>query len=52
MDDALLDSLRACTPKDALTRLQEGNTRFAKAWVEARGKGSPQQRMDALKAIW
>lgn len=52
MDHELLESLQVCTPKDALTRLQEGNARFAKAWTESRGKGTPQQRMDTLKAIW
>ena len=46
----LMNSLQACTPADALTRLQEGNRRFAKAWVSA--SGTPRQRMNALKAIW
>jgi len=30
-DPQLLNSLQACTPADAVTRLQEGNRRFAKA---------------------
>jgi carbonic anhydrase len=46
----LMNSLQACTPADALTRLQEGSRRFAKAWVSA--SGTPRQRMNALKAIW
>jgi carbonic anhydrase len=50
-DHHLLESLQACTPKDALARLQEGNARFAKAWVAARG-GTSQQRMQRLAAIW
>ena len=51
-DQELLKSLQACTPADSLTRLQDGNRRFAKAWVAAAGKGTPQQRMDRLTAIW
>jgi len=51
-DQQLLKSLQACTPTDSLTRLQEGNRRFAKAWVSAAGKGTPRQRMDRLNAIW
>ena len=46
----LMNSLQACTPVDALIRLQEGNQRFAKAWVST--SGTPHQRMDMLKAIW
>lgn len=52
MDHHLLESLQVCTPKDALTRLQEGNARFAKAWAAASGKASPQQRMEILNNIW
>jgi len=51
-DPQLLKSLQACTPADSLTRLQEGNRRFAKAWVSASGSGTPRQRMDKLNAIW
>ena len=51
-DPQLLKSLQACTPADSLTRLQEGNRRFAKAWVAAAGKGTPRQRMDRLNTIW
>ena len=51
-DQQLLKSLQACTPADSLTRLQEGNRRFAKAWVSASGTGTPRQRMDKLNAIW
>jgi len=51
-DLELLNSLQACTPVDALTRLQEGNWRFAKAWVSTSGSRTPRQRMDTLKAIW
>jgi len=51
-DPHLLKSLQACTPADALTRLQEGNQRFAKAWVSASGSGTPRQRMEKLNAIW
>jgi len=52
MSHELQESLQACTPKDALGRLQEGNARFAKAWVAASGTGTSQQRMDRLNAIW
>ena len=51
-DQQLMNSLEACTPVDALTRLQEGNQRFAKAWVSTSGSGTPRQRMDTFKAIW
>lgn len=51
-DQQLLNSLQACTPADALSRLQEGNRRFAKAWVSASGTGTPRQRMQKLNAIW
>lgn len=51
-DPQLLKSLQVCTPANALERLQEGNRRFAKAWVSAAGKGTPRQRMDRLNAIW
>jgi carbonic anhydrase len=50
--NSLLESLQVCTPKDALTRLREGNARFAKAWTAARGGGSPEQRMQGLNTIW
>ena len=30
-------ALEACTPEDALARLQEGNARFAAAWARASG---------------
>lgn len=52
LDHHLLESLQVCTPRDALTRLREGNARFAAAWVKASGKGTPQQRMQQLMAIW
>lgn len=48
----LLERLQVCTPKDALERLQEGNARFAKAWVSSSGKGTPAQRMQQLNGIW
>jgi len=48
----LLESLQVCTPKDALTRLQEGNARFAKAWTAASATGTPEQRMHQLNSIW
>ena len=51
-DPQLLKSLQACTPADSLTRLQDGNRRFAKAWLAADRKGTPRQRMDRLNAIW
>lgn len=51
-DPQLLKSLQVCTPADSLARLQEGNRRFAQAWVAAAGKGTPRQRMDRLNAIW
>jgi carbonic anhydrase len=52
MDHHLQQSLEVCTPKDALTRLQEGNTRFAQAWKAASGQGTPAQRMEKLNTIW
>ena len=52
MSHELQESLQACTPADALTRLQEGNARFAKAWSSTSGMGTPQQRMQKLNAIW
>jgi carbonic anhydrase len=52
MRDELLERLQACEPRDALTRLEQGNARFAKAWTESRSGGTPQQRMQTLNAIW
>jgi carbonic anhydrase len=52
MENKLLESLQVCTPKDALTRLREGNARFAKAWTAAHGGASPEQRMQRLNSIW
>jgi len=52
MDHQLMESLQVCTPKDALTRLKEGNTRFAKAWTAASATGTPEQRMNQLNTIW
>jgi len=52
MDHHLLESLQACTPKDSLTRLMEGNALFAKAWTAAGGKPSAAQRMEILNDIW
>jgi len=52
MDHQLLESLQVCTPKDALTRLKEGNARFAKAWTSASAAGTPEQRMHQLNTIW
>ena len=52
MDHHLLESLQACTPKDSLTRLIEGNARFAKAWTAASGKANPAERMAILNDIW
>lgn len=52
MDHHLLESLQACTPKDSLTRLMEGNARFAKAWTTASGKANPAERMAILNDIW
>jgi len=52
MSHELLESLQACTPSDALTRLQEGNARFAKAWAAAGSAGTAQQRMQKLNDIW
>jgi carbonic anhydrase len=52
MDHQLTESLQVCTPKDALTRLKEGNTRFAKAWTAASATGTPEQRMNQLNTIW
>jgi carbonic anhydrase len=52
MDHHLLESLQVCTPKDALTRLKEGNARFAKAWTSASAAGTPEQRMHQLNTIW
>jgi carbonic anhydrase len=47
-----LESLQVCTPKDALSRLQEGNARFAKAWSAASATGTPELRMHQLNSIW
>jgi carbonic anhydrase len=52
MEHHLLESLQACTPKDSLTRLMEGNARFAKAWTAASGKANPAERMAILNDIW
>lgn len=52
MSHELLENLQVCTPRDALTRLQEGNARFARAWASASGKASPEQRMEILNGIW
>ena len=51
-EELLLESLHVCSPKDALTRLQEGNARFAKAWITASAMGSPERRMHQLNSIW
>jgi carbonic anhydrase len=51
-DPQLLSSLEVCTPKDALARLMLGNTRFAKAWMEARGMATPTERMQVINQIW
>jgi carbonic anhydrase len=52
MDPQVLKRLAACTPKDGLTRLVEGNARFAEAWASSRGKATPQLRMQTLNRIW
>lgn len=52
MDHELQERLQVCTPKDALGRLQEGNARFARAWVSSSGKGTPAERMRQLNVIW
>lgn len=52
MDHHIKESLQACTPKDSLTRLMEGNARFAKAWAAAGGKPVAAQRMEILSDIW
>lgn len=52
MDHHLLESLQACTPKDALTRLMEGNALFAKAWTAAGGRVVHAERMEILNDIW
>jgi carbonic anhydrase len=52
MDHELLKNLQACTPKDALSHLMEGNARFAKAWSAAGGNANAAQRMDILNDIW
>lgn len=51
-EEPLLAGLQACTPDDALARLQAGNARFVRAWAELRQLADPQQRMQALDAIW
>ena len=51
IDPRLRQDLRACMPKDALKRLQEGNASFAKAWVAARA-APPEQRMSMLASLW
>ena len=52
LDGELLARLQACTPADALGRLQQGNARFARAWRAAGAEGTPQQHMQQLAAIW
>jgi carbonic anhydrase len=52
LDHEVLENLQACTPKDALSHLMEGNARFAKAWSAAAGNVNEAQRMDILNAIW
>ena len=52
MDHHLLESLQACTPKDSLTRLMEGNARFAQAWTSAGGRVVHAERMAILNDIW
>ena len=44
-DPAYLETrLQACTPGDALSRLQQGNDRFVQAWAAARAADDPGQR--------
>lgn len=52
IDAQLSESLQACTPEDALTRLLDGNRRFVRAWAAAAAAGTPRQRMDRMNAIW
>lgn len=52
VETLLLESLQVCTPKDALTRLQQGNARFTKAWTAASATVTPEQRMHQLNSIW
>jgi carbonic anhydrase len=52
MDPQLLKRLGACTPTDVLTRLMDGNARFAEAWADSRAQTSPQSRMQTLNRIW
>ncbi len=52
LDPSLEERLKACSPTDALTRLQEGNVRFARAWATAGGSGPPEQRMRKLQTFW
>lgn len=51
-DHAQTNAPKVCTPADALSRLLEGNCRFAAVWRAAAGSGSPRQRMDRLREIW
>jgi len=44
--------LQACTPGDALSRLQQGNDRFVQAWAAARTAVDPGQRMQRLARLW
>lgn len=52
LDPTLEERLKACSPKDALSRLQEGNGRFARAWASAGGSSTPEKRMLELQTIW
>jgi carbonic anhydrase len=52
MEHHLLESLQACTPKDSLTRLMEGNARFSQAWTSAGGRVVLAERMAILNDIW
>ena len=48
----LQKSLQACTPKDSVTHLMEGNARFARAWTSAGGSADKAERMAILNDIW
>lgn len=52
MSHELKESLQACTPKDALSHLMQGNARFAKAWAAASGTANAAKRMEILNDIW
>ena len=51
VDPPLQKRLQACTPRDPLRRLLEGNRLYAAAWSAA-AAAPPEQRMEPLSSLW